>query len=253
MSVVLFRRLVLDLSHGAADPDTLREVAALARLLDAELHALFFEDDTLHGLTRLSFVREIGVVSRQWRPLDTGALEAGLRAAAERARRGLMEVADAIGARRRFEVRRGGRAAYVQAVCVTADIVVVPGPRHAGDASTHGFGHWRETARDSVAAVLFLPPEGRRGRAGGPVVAIVTGPADPAQEVAARIAALAKAESRALAMGEAVPGFAPPDVVRGLGEERESLIVMTRCDDPEQDGAALALARGVPVLVIEPV
>ena len=68
MSVVVFRRLVLDLSHGAADPVLLREVAALARLLDAELHALFFEDDTLHGLTGLSFVREIGVVSRQWRP-----------------------------------------------------------------------------------------------------------------------------------------------------------------------------------------
>ena len=215
MSMVVFRRLMLDLSHGAADPVLLREVAALARLLDAELHALFFEDDTL---------------------------------------RGLMEVADAIGARRRFEVRRGGRAAYVQAVCAGTDIVVVPGPRHAGAASAHGFGHWRETARDSVAAVLFLPPEGTRGRAGGPVVAIVTGPADPAQEVAARIAALARVGLRVLTMGETVPGFAPPDIAQGLGlgRERESLIVMTRCDDPEQDGAALALARGVPVLVIEP-
>ncbi len=252
MSVVVFRRLLLDLSQGAADPVLLREVAALARLLDAELHALFFEDDTLHGLTGLSFVREISVLSRQWRPLDTGTLEAGLRAAAERARRGLMEVADAIGARRRFEVRRDGRAAYLQAVCGTADIMVVPGPRHAGDASTHGFGHWRETARASVAAVLFLPPAVTRGTAGGSVVAIVTGPDDPAQEVAARIAALARVGLRVLTMGETVPGFAPPDIAQGLGRERESLIVMTRCDDPEQDGAALALARGVPVLVIEP-
>lgn len=257
MSAPSFRRVVLELGHGAADPVTLRAVALFARLLDAELHALFIEDEPLAPLAGLSFPREITVLSREWRPLEPEWLEAGLRAAAAMARRHLREVADAAGVRQHFEVRRGDLTVHLHALCVTTDIVVVAPPRRAGGGNAHGFGRLRDAAHCSVAAVLYPPPGG--GQAHGPVVAAVTGPADPALTVAGRIATLARVPlivlTTAATGADMLPlaGFGPLDIALALRQTRESLIVMTRGGDPDQDGAALAIARGVPVLVVEPV
>ena len=123
---------MLELGHGAIDPETMREAAAFAQLFGAELHALFVEDETLLLASALPFAREISPLSYRWRPLETGRLEAELRAAADRARRQLMEIAGAIGVPRSFEVRRGELALHVTDSCVATDIVVVapPGHRH---------------------------------------------------------------------------------------------------------------------------
>src|SRR5271165_565159 len=116
-----FRRLVLELGHGAVDPETIREAAAFAHLLDAELHALFVEDETLLNASALPFAREINPLSFQWRPLDTGRLEAELHAAAGRARQQLIAATGAIGVRRSFEVRRGDLALHITGLCVVTD------------------------------------------------------------------------------------------------------------------------------------
>ena len=68
---------------------TMRQAAALASLMDAELHALFVEDDTLLHASQLPFTREISSVSGQWRPLAPDRLEAELRAAADQALAGI--------------------------------------------------------------------------------------------------------------------------------------------------------------------
>ena len=81
-----FRRLILELGHGTADPETIAEAAAFAQLMDAELHALFVEDETLLHASALPFAREISPLSYQWRKLEPGRLEAELKAAADRAR-----------------------------------------------------------------------------------------------------------------------------------------------------------------------
>src|SRR5258708_14507118 len=81
-----FRRLVLELGHGAADPETMRQAAAFARLLDAELHALFVEDETLLHASALPFTREISPLSYRWQMLAPYRLEAELKAADEQAR-----------------------------------------------------------------------------------------------------------------------------------------------------------------------
>lgn len=253
-----FRRLVLELGHGA-DLETIREAAAFALLLDAELLALFVEDETLLHASALPFAREISTLSYQWRRLQPDRLEAELKAAVDHARRHFEAAAHATGVRRSFEVRRGDVALHVTDICVASDIVVVSSPRRMSN-GTHGFRRLRDTARQSVASVLFLPPT--VGRKHGPIVAVAASAADASLDIARRIATEAREPLLVLAptgsgiAGEAnirsLPGTATQDVVAVLGDARERLIVMTRSDDTDDAGFALAAARGVPVLVMEP-
>jgi hypothetical protein len=248
-----FRRLVLELGHGAVDQATLGQAAAFAQLLDAELHALFVEDETLMHASALPFAREISSLSFQWRTLESDRLQTDLRAAAEQARRQLIEAASATGVRQHFEVRRGDLTLHVTETCVATDIVVV-GP--VSRVATHGSHRLRETADRSLASLLFLPDAPARRQ--GSIVAVVTGSDDPSLAVARSIAALGQARVLVLAPhGEDVDGDvrAPADatvqdLVAALGETRERLIVVTRA--ASLDGRELAAARGVPVLVVEP-
>ncbi len=251
-----FRRLVLELGHGAIDPETMREAAAFAHLFGAELHALFVEDETLLLASALPFAREISPLSYRWRPLETGRLEAELRAAADRARRQLMEIAGAIGVPRSFEVRRGDLALHVTDSCVATDIVVVAPPGRIGTAP--GSRRLSETARRSAASVLFLPP--RPGRRRGPIVAVATGADDPALGIARRIAAQEHESLLVLASdgseidGEGairvLSGGSDQDLAAALGDVKERLIVVTR--DGLEEGSNFAAVRGVPVLILEP-
>jgi hypothetical protein len=249
-----FRRLVLELSHGAADPATMRQAAGFARLLDAELHALFVEDETLLHASALPFAREISPLSLRWRKLAPDDLEADLKAEADLARRHLMEAARATGVHHHFEVRRGDLSLQVAEICVASDIVVVSSPHRMAGEATHGAHRLRDTALASAASVLFLPPSA--GRPHGPVVAVLSGAEDPSLAVARRIADQGKERLLVLGTsGEAAiqvpPDATPDDIVAALGDTRERLIVITR--DGSEEGAELAVARGVPVLVVEPV
>jgi hypothetical protein len=237
-----FRRLVLELGHGAADQATMREAATFAQLLDAELHALFVEDETLLHASALPFAREINPLSLRWRKMEPDRLEAELKATANQARTRLTAVANAIGIRRSFEIRRGDLALQVTEFCVASDIVVVAPPRRT--ATTDGSRRLRETADRSAASVLYLPP--MAGRRHGPVVAVVTGGDDPSLPVARVIAAQGR---ESLVVERVLAGTAPADIAAALGDMRERLIVMTR---GRGDGSELAAVRGVAVLVVEP-
>jgi hypothetical protein len=262
-----FRRLVLELGHGAADPAMINQAAAFARLIDAELHALFVEDEILLRAGGLPFAREISSLSHEWRPLRPDRLEAEWRAAADQARRHLDQAARAIGIRRSFEVRRGDLASQVTEICVASDIVVVASPRRE---TTYGSQRWRETARGSAASVLFLPPDAGRGR--GSVVSVVTDAGDPGLAVARRIADQERerlvvlapevsamgtelgSEVRGGAVIRLPAGWSAQDILVALGDTRERLIVLTRADDaiPVDMVTALVASRGVPVLLVEP-
>jgi len=234
-----FRRLVLELGHGAADQATMREAAGFARLLDAELHALFVEDETLLQASALPFAREINPLSLRWRKLEPDRLEAELKATADQARGRLIAVANAVGVRRGFEIRRGDLALRVTEFCIASDIVVVAPPRRTE--TTHGSRRLRETADRSVASVLYLPPVMVRRH--GPVVAVAARDDDPSLAVARVIAARGE-ESLVV-----VEGSTEYDIAAALGDTRERLIVMTR---GEAGGPELAAMRGVAVLVVEP-
>jgi nucleotide-binding universal stress UspA family protein len=244
-----FRRLVLELGHGAADPATIEQAAALAQWMGVEIYALFVEDEGLLRVSGLSFAREISPLSLRWRPLEQDRLEAELRAAAEQARRHLDAAALATGVKRSFEVRRGDLSSQVTEICVASDIVVVASPRRE---TTYGSQRWRETAHRSAASVLLLPPEGgsSAARTRGPVVAVVSGAGDPGLAVAQRIAAR-------VGGGEVVrvaSGRSAGEIIAALGDARERLIVLTRTENARLGdvAAALVAARGVPVLLVEP-
>lgn len=255
-----FRRLVLELGHGAADPAMLRQAAAFALLVDAELHALFVEDEILLNVSALPFAREISPLSFEWRPLKPDRLEAELKAAAEQARRHLEEAARETGVRQKFEVRRGDLALQVTEACVATDILVVASPRRE---ASHGSRRWRETAHRSAASVLFLPPVA--GRRHGPVVAVVTLARDHSLAVTRLLAAQSRESLMVLAaagseldgdpMIRPLRGTGAQDINSALGDARERLIVMTRGGDATlaDVGAVLAISRGVPVLLVEPI
>jgi hypothetical protein len=255
-----FHRVVLELGHGAADPETIRETAEFAQLMDVELCALFVEDETLLHASALPFAREISPLSYQWRKLEPERLEAELKAAATQVRQHLEAAAHANGVRRSFEVRRGDLALHVTDLCVASDIFVVSPQRRTTGGPLRDFRRLRETARQSVASVLYLPPNPSRKH--GPVVAVVGSASDANVDVARRIAIQVRERLLVLApAGIAVsypdfrllPGTTAQDVIGTLGDLRERLIVLTRASDIEDPGAALAAARGVPVLVMEPV
>ncbi len=252
-----FRRLVLELGRGAADPATMRQAAAFARLLDAELHALFVEDEILLHASALPFAREISPLSLRWRTLEPERLNAGLRAAADRARRHFTEAARETGVTHNFEVRRGDVALHVTEICVASDIFVVSPPRRE---TTHGSHRPRETAHRSVASMLLLPDRTVTDR--GVVVAVVFGASDPALDVARGIAARERVGLMIVAPDgsgvrdeagvRVLPGNSAQDLAAVLGDTRERLIVMTRGNDFADPIDVLA-ARGVAVLVIEPI
>jgi nucleotide-binding universal stress UspA family protein len=236
-----FRRVVLELGHGAADPGTLRDAAALARWLDAELHALFVEDEALLALTALPFAREISPLSFRWRPLDSGRLEADLRAAAERARRQLAETAAAHGIQPKFEIRRGDIAEHLQTACAATDIVVIA-VRRRPEASLGG-RRLREAARRSAASVLLLPPGPVPAR--GPIVALAEGDSDPALSVARSLAETAGERLIVLPPDSAASLETLAAALDAIGER----LIVT---GDAANAAWLATTRGVPVLAVEP-
>jgi hypothetical protein len=252
-----FRRLVLELGHGAVDPEVMRQAAMFAHLMDAELHALFVEDETLLHASALPFTREISSLSCQWRPLEPARLEAELRADAEWARERLAEVARAIGIRRSFEVRRGNLSVHVGDTCVATDIVVISASGGAG--TTRGDRRLSDTAQRTAASMLFLPAQSVRRQ--GAVVAVIATAEDPALEVARRIAVQEREQLLVLAPFDggiegnepvrALAGRSVPDVLAALADARERLIVLTRIGTGA--GAELAAARGVPVFMLEAV
>jgi hypothetical protein len=186
--------------------------------------------------------------------LTPDVLEAEPNGEATRARRHLLEIARAIGVPYHFGVRSGDLSPRVAEICVADDIVVVSSPRRMTAEATYGAHRLRDTASACAASVVFLPPSA--GRPHGPVVAVLSGAEDPSLGAAGWIADQGK--ERLLVIGtsgeaafQVPPHATSDDIVPALGDTRERLIVITR--DGSVEGAELADARGVPVLVVNPV
>ena len=268
-----YRRLVLDLYHGASDARTLRVAAGLAGLMNLDLHCLFIEDEAVHALAALPFAREIRLPTHVWSPIDADILAAEMRDAAARARRALDEVIAGLDVTREFQVLRGDPAACVAGVCRGDDILVVSEPTAPARAA-HGTRRQRDAAHGSLGSVLLLPLGVSMHK--GPLVAVLADPADGAFDVACaiagatgeRVAVVCAGEmasqsvaerAKALGMGERVilrptKGEQADDVLHALGDLRERLIVMTRGGMTAAEPASashISAQRGVPLLLME--
>jgi hypothetical protein len=269
-----FKRLVLGLQPGAHDR-TMQVAVELADLLHLDLLGLFLEDTSLRHLASIPFSREFRPLGGGWHAIDVDRLSRDFELAARGLERKFMDSAKRLLTGYQFEVARGPMANTFASVSRSDDIIMIVEPQSPAERATQQFAWFLEAAFNSAAAVMLVPLHIARTK--GPVVAIATSPDDPSIHAAVTIALAAKEE---LVIIEADGRDADDTRVRKLAADtgltikcvaaarlrlvdptacalafrqiQERLIVMTR--DAFADGAAsaIAAARRVPVLVVEP-
>jgi hypothetical protein len=270
-----FRRLVLGLQPGAHDR-TMQLAVDLADLLHLDLLGLFLEDTSLHDLASIPFSREFRPLGGGWQTIDLDRLSRDFELSASSIERKFMGAAKRLLTGYQFEVARGPMAKTFASVSRTDDIVMIVEPQSPADRATQQFSWLLEAAFRSAAAVMLVPPH--ITRTAGPVVAIATSPVDPSIDAAAAIALAAKEEMIVieadgydtddtrvpkLAAGTGLTikcvaaarlGLADPTVCAlAFRHVQERLIIVTRGAFADGTASAIATARQVPVLVVEPV
>lgn len=269
-----FKRLVLGLQPGAHDR-TMQLAVELADLLHLDLLGLFLEDTNLRDLASIPFSREFRSLGGGWHTIDLDQLSHDFELAARSIERKFVSAAKHLLTGYQFEVARGPMAKTFTTFSRIDDIVMIVEPQSPAERATQQFSWLLEAAFRSAAAVMLVPSH--IARAKGPVVAIVTSPDDSSIDAAAAIALAAKEELviieadgrdiddtrlRKLAAGTDLiikrvaadrPGLADPAACAlAFRQIQERLIVMTRGALADRTASAIAAARRVPVLVVEP-
>ncbi len=120
-----FRRILVALDASQESMVALSTAAQMARRLHAELVGLFVEDENLLKLVQHPFAREVNLLTRIGRSLDTATLERDLKMQAALARRGLERAAAEMQVPWSFRVARGAVEAELLAAALEADIVAI--------------------------------------------------------------------------------------------------------------------------------
>ena len=267
-----YRRVIVGLCHGEAEAETMRTAAEFAQLLGLGLHCLLIEDEALLSLAELPFAREIRLPTHTWSPLTTDAIEADIRQIVIQTRRRMDEIIRDIGVPTEFEVLRGDPATCIATTCQTSDIVVVAGHGPSTIPATHSIARLRAGAHEAATSILLLPTRFKHRH--GPVVAILTGAADSALDMACRLAAGARedlvivlpeqvekqaVESRARGRADlpsarisirVIRGIQMEDFLHALTDLRERLIVAVREASTAAVVSRVAAERGVPLLLV---
>jgi hypothetical protein len=269
-----FRRLVLGLQPGAHDR-AMRLAVELADLLHLDLLGLFLEDTSLLDLAGIPFSREFRPLGGGWHTIDLDRLLHDFELAARSIERKFMGAAKRLPTGYQFEVARGSLARTFASVSRRDDIVMIVEPQSPAERATQQFSWLLEAAFKSAAAVMLVPPHIARSK--GPVVAIAASAGDPSVRAAAAIALAGKEQLvivdtdgrdaddpdvRKLAVdtGLSIKHIAagglkltdPTACALAFRQIQERLIVMTRGGFADQAASAIAAARRVPVLVVEP-
>lgn len=207
LRVVLAPRASLDTRR------LLREAAALARALDAELAALVVEEADLLSCVELPFSMEVGLVSGAVRPADPEATRRLLARRAEQVREALALTAAALELPWSFSVVRGDVVREALAAAAAAPVVLAP-PRSPVQRAVGG-----RPAPPQEGPVAILEEPG------------ATGPAEAARATAARLAEGRQVTVRLedLAHGENPRVLVVPLAsLRGRGE-LERILASARC------------------------
>ncbi len=250
MAAATFKRVVLGLHRSVSEETAIGAAADFAGLLRLDLLGLFAEDPNLLALAGLPFGRELRTREGGWRPIDAEQLARAMEAAARRARRAFVEKASSMQLTADFRSVKGSIAELVESLLSAGDIVAVPLPISAAERATAQFSRLFEAASRSAAAVLLLPSE--IARQTGAIVAVAATPADTGVQIGRIIAAAAKEEFvlvDAIAGARMRPESLSAPLLSGMSER---LVVLTRGAIDEARVQAIASARRVPVLVVEP-
>lgn len=268
-----FRRLILGLQSGTSDR-SMRLAVELAGLLNLDLLGLFFEDRALRELAGIPFAREFRPFGGGWQPLEVDRLAHELEIAAGSVERLFMDAVKGLVRHSQFEVMRGPVGEALMAASGAGDIVVIMEPASPAERVSAQFSALVEAAFRSTAAVMLIPS--RIARHSGPIVAIATIPNDPCIAVAAAIADATKERLVILDAGGQNPESPQPSqlaartglplqhiaarelspnpkaCLEALRPLQERLLIMTSVPFDGNIASAIATARQVPVLVIEP-
>ena len=269
-----FRRLVLGLQPSAANR-TMQLAVELADLLHLDLLGLFLEDTSLRDFAKIPFAREFRLLGGGWHAIELDQLSHDFELAARSIERMFTDAAKHLTTRYQFELVRGPMAETIASISRTDDIVMIVEPLSPAERATQQFTWLMQAAFRSAGAVMLVPPHIVRTK--GPVVAIAASPDDPSIQAAAAIAVAAKEELvvidadshdaddpyiRKLAAdtGLAIKIVAaanvtfpdPATCAQAFRQMQERLVVMARGAFADAAASAIAAARRVPVLVVEP-
>lgn len=120
---------------ASCEPGLLAAAADLAARLEAQLEALFVEDDALLRLAALPFAQEICLASAVARPFTPDALRRGLQTAADRLRAAVAETAGRARVTWTFRIERGALRNVTIERTTEADVVLLAPPTSTGRSS----------------------------------------------------------------------------------------------------------------------
>jgi hypothetical protein len=179
-----FKRMLLKLPHDRQDYAAVKIVAELAELFDVDLIGTYVEDLSLRGFAGSPNVREFRAGT--WQPFSSEQLAQDVAFAAREAERLFLKNAGRHRPKLSFNLAKEVSSREAG----TEDIIVVIEPDSAIERATYQFMEWLETAFRSTCSILLVP--GHAKRRSGPVIAIASGPADPAIAAALAIASSGK-------------------------------------------------------------
>jgi hypothetical protein len=264
-----FKRLVVGLQASASE-SAMRLAVEFAQQLHLDLLGIFLDDANLRGLAAIPFAREFRLL-QGWRRLDADQLIQDVEVAAKVVERTFERACRGLPSRPRFEVVRGLPYKTIASIAGLEDIVMVVEPGHPAERVSGQFTWFLRGALQSAAAVLLAPREIIRKE--GPVVVIALTKNDPSIAVAAAIASATNDELIIVEINtdraEKIPLTdliaQKPDLQRVIAKVgtidalleamvplNERLVIMTRGASDGVLALAIASARRVPILVLEP-
>jgi len=220
------RRILLALDAYAADEGSLEAAFALAADMQAELEALFIEDDALFhlcGLPGAAVSLSSGALTR----LEVAGLERDLRARAAAARRRLEALAQARRVTYSFTVTRGRVREVVGRAAAGSDVVAVSRAAAASVRSRRAPVLAAIDAAETGAAVLRVAARVAE-RLGTPLVVLA-----PADDFARLRGLLAPSAGTLHVELRALPAEAT-DLCQAVQRERGRLLVLRAGDDAAQ-------------------
>jgi hypothetical protein len=152
-------RVLVALDASSESLAVLDQAATLAALLEAELAAVFVEDEDLLRLSGLPFAREFSLLTGGARVLDLATMEHEMRLHAGQARQRLTAAANRRRLRWSFQVARGRMETELRAAARESDVLAVPKRRRFEVATTTLCRIGHGMAESLSCSVLLAAPD----------------------------------------------------------------------------------------------
>lgn len=166
------RRVIVALDSICRNAETLTTAVGLAARLNAEVAALFIEDDNLFRLVALPAARHVSLPTAPSIALEAAHLEADMRERAAAAETLLAAEADRLRVPWSFRVLRGLPAAALHGATATGDLLVVGREPDLAGLPWRVRSSVRKAVEAQPLSALVVP---QRGRGSRPLVVVAPG------------------------------------------------------------------------------